>query len=160
VNERIEKFLCFRNLGKLRRRRKTFERGSKDAVDVEEAVAGLVKFRQRQRRTQLEALRLLLLGNGDGGAEGVLGRRCIRRIALQQYLAADAMQECLRVCVLVKEVFEKELPICRDSDDQKFLVATAAAGAEALITKDAALLELARRKPPFRIVKPKDFPFT
>jgi putative PIN family toxin of toxin-antitoxin system len=51
------------------------------------------------------------------------------------------------------------LPTCRDPDDQKFLEAAAAAGADFLITKDDALLELARRKskPPFRIVTPIDF---
>lgn len=51
------------------------------------------------------------------------------------------------------------LPTCRDPDDQKFLEAAAAAGADFLITKDDALLELARRKskPPFRIVTPTAF---
>jgi putative PIN family toxin of toxin-antitoxin system len=81
----------------------------------------------------------------------------LKRPFKRSFDAADAMQECLRVCVLANEVFENKLPICRDPDDQKFLITAAAAGAEALITKDAALLELARRKPPFRIVKPKDF---
>ncbi len=49
------------------------------------------------------------------------------------------------------------LPTCRDPDDQKFLEAAAAAGAGFLITKDAELLELARRKPSFRIVTPQEF---
>jgi len=46
------------------------------------------------------------------------------------------------------------LPRCSDPDDQKFLHLTAAAGADALVTKDAALLELAR-KAPFRVVTPE-----
>jgi putative PIN family toxin of toxin-antitoxin system len=71
---------------------------------------------------------------------------------------AAAMQECLGLCTSTKgEESVGQLPVCRDPDDQKFLLAAAACGAEALITKDSALLELARRKPPFRIVKPKDF---
>jgi hypothetical protein len=45
------------------------------------------------------------------------------------------------------------LPRCSDPDDQKLLHLAAAAGADALVTKDAALLEL-RRKAPFRIVTP------
>jgi uncharacterized protein len=49
------------------------------------------------------------------------------------------------------------LPTCRDPDDQKFLEAAASAKADFLITKDAELLELARRKPSFRIVTPQEF---
>lgn len=39
------------------------------------------------------------------------------------------------------------LPVCRDPDDQKFLVLAAAAGAAWLITHDRALLALSRRLP-------------
>ena len=46
------------------------------------------------------------------------------------------------------------LPRCADPDDQKFLELAASAKAEALVTKDRALLDLARRVP-FRIVTPK-----
>jgi predicted nucleic acid-binding protein len=52
------------------------------------------------------------------------------------------------------------LPTCSDPDDQKFLEAALAAGASFLVTKDRALLELAKRKRarlPFRIVAPADF---
>jgi predicted nucleic acid-binding protein len=50
------------------------------------------------------------------------------------------------------------LPRCRDPDDQKFLELAAAVHAELLITKDAALLELARRPALlFRIVTPREF---
>ena len=50
------------------------------------------------------------------------------------------------------------LPRCRDPDDQKFLELAAAAHASLLITKDAALLELARRPAlPFRILTPREF---
>jgi len=37
------------------------------------------------------------------------------------------------------------LPVCKDRDDQKFLETARQAGAEALVTKDKALLKLARR---------------
>ncbi len=37
------------------------------------------------------------------------------------------------------------LPVCKDSDDQKFLELAASCGADCLITKDKALLKLARR---------------
>ena len=52
------------------------------------------------------------------------------------------------------------LPQCRDPDDQKFIEAAVAARADALLTKDRALLELNRRRTralPFRILKPADF---
>ena len=39
----------------------------------EERAVDLIKLRQRQRREQLEAFRLLLLRDGDGGEEGLLG---------------------------------------------------------------------------------------
>jgi predicted nucleic acid-binding protein len=52
------------------------------------------------------------------------------------------------------------LPRCRDPDDQKFLEAALAAHADFLITKDRALLHVARRRSralPFRIVTPQAF---
>ena len=47
------------------------------------------------------------------------------------------------------------LPRCSDPDDQKFLELAAAARADALVTKDQALLEL-RKRVPFRIVSPTE----
>ena len=47
------------------------------------------------------------------------------------------------------------LPRCSDPDDQKFLELAAGARADALVTKDTALLELKKRVP-FRIVTPAD----
>lgn len=52
------------------------------------------------------------------------------------------------------------LPRCRDRDDQKFLELTQAAGAQALLTRDKALLQLAgraRRRCGFDIVAPRDW---
>jgi putative PIN family toxin of toxin-antitoxin system len=47
------------------------------------------------------------------------------------------------------------LPRCTDADDQKFLALALAAKADVLVTKDQALLELARRRLPFRIAAPQ-----
>jgi uncharacterized protein len=51
------------------------------------------------------------------------------------------------------------LPICRDPDDQKFLALAAGGEACCLITKDRALLKLAKRRHglQFHIVTPADF---
>lgn len=52
------------------------------------------------------------------------------------------------------------LPQCADPDDQKFLHLARDCGADALISKDRALLALARRKVqalPFRIITPAQF---
>ena len=40
----------------------------------------------------------------------------------------------------------RALPVCRDADDQKFLEITAEAGASSLLTRDKALLRLARHR--------------
>ena len=55
----------------------------------------------------------------------------------------------------VKEKRQAPLPRCSDPDDQKFLELAASARADALVTKDAALLQL-RRRAPFRILTPAD----
>ncbi|HET9734999.1 MAG TPA: putative toxin-antitoxin system toxin component, PIN family [Burkholderiales bacterium] len=47
------------------------------------------------------------------------------------------------------------LPRCSDPDDQKFLELALAAQADVLVTKDRALLDLARRGLPFRIAAPQ-----
>jgi len=50
------------------------------------------------------------------------------------------------------------LPDCRDPDDQKFLALALACGAQALVTRDRALLETGRRwkkSLPFAIVTPR-----
>jgi hypothetical protein len=56
------------------------------------AVRGVIELRQRERPAQLETARLLLLRDGDCSEERILGRRRIRRIALEQNLAAAAVQ--------------------------------------------------------------------
>jgi predicted nucleic acid-binding protein len=78
---------------------------------------------------------------------------------------AAAQAACLAACRRVTsrieapapEALQERLPLCRDPGDQKFLEAALAAKADFLITKDQALLELARRVSPFRIVTPAEF---
>ena len=77
-------------------------------------------------------------------------------------LDAAARAACLERCRAVARRWAAgpsatALPRCRDPDDQKFLVLAAACGAQYLVTKDAALLEL-RRRAPFAIVAPEAFP--
>jgi putative PIN family toxin of toxin-antitoxin system len=79
-------------------------------------------------------------------------RRIAKRIVRAEGQEAQTGQSALAV-----------LPKCRDADDQKFLEAAAAAGADVLVTKDGALLDLARavekRGLPFRIAKPGSLRF-
>ncbi len=77
---------------------------------------------------------------------------------------APAQASCLAVCrrtaLRIEEIAApvqlSSLPTCRDPDDQKFLEAALAARADFLVTKDQALLELARRVQEFRILTPAE----
>jgi predicted nucleic acid-binding protein len=62
-----------------------------------------------------------------------------------------------RIDSAVTEAERAQLPACRDPDDQKFLEAALASRADFLLTKDRALLDLARRVTHFRIVAPEAF---
>ena len=60
----------------------------------------------------------------------------------------------------VPAAFCLALPLCRDTDDQKFLELARDGRADALVTSDKALLKLARRKlltDQFRILTPERF---
>ncbi len=70
---------------------------------------------------------------------------------------AECRRVTLRIDSTVPEAERVRLPACRDPDDQKFLEAALAARAEFLVTKDRALLDLARRALPFRILTPGGF---
>ena len=71
---------------------------------------------------------------------------------------AACLAECRRIAKRIEttamEAERKALPRCVDPDDQKFLELALAARADALITKDHKLLQLARRTKAFRILKP------
>jgi len=102
-----------------------------------------------------------------GRAEVVIDRECEAELAraLGYPLGKRSVdvQDCLKRC---SELCRKpdppllpvrHLPKCRDPDDQKFLELAAAAGADCLITRDRALLALAKRGLPFRILPPQAF---
>jgi putative PIN family toxin of toxin-antitoxin system len=85
-----------------------------------------------------------------------------RTLDAQQQAAAIA--RCLQVARKDERGRMKDdlasLPRCSDPDDQKFLELAAACGADFLLTRDEALLVLARgraRPLPFRIVTPQAF---
>ena len=112
-------------------------------------------------------------------AEIFIDASCVRELARvltyeRRTTALDpaAQAACLAICKkLTRNAAEArtldarvnaefQLPICRDPDDQKFLELARACRADFLITKDRALLELARHKlrsTPFRIVTPREF---
>jgi len=57
----------------------------------------------------------------------------------------DALISCLPMPPADGAELVPRLPLCKDADDQKFLELARDAGASALITKDKALLKLARK---------------
>jgi putative PIN family toxin of toxin-antitoxin system len=78
---------------------------------------------------------------------------------------AAALEACLRIALTAAMTAEPAgpmppLPLCRDPDDQKFLELARAVRADILLTKDRALLELARRRYAhigFRILTPQAY---
>ena len=69
---------------------------------------------------------------------------------------AACLEECRRMARWVEPgAAPQPLPRCEDADDQKFVTLAAAAGADALVTKDEALLKLHGRVP-FRVARPAD----
>ncbi len=80
-----------------------------------------------------------------------LGKRTVDIVAC----IAECRRVARRIDSTAPEAKRARLPACRDPDDQKFLEAALAAGAGFLVTKDRALLDLARRETPFRIVTPE-----
>jgi putative PIN family toxin of toxin-antitoxin system len=91
--------------------------------------------------------------------ERVLGYRFYGETLPPEKQAA-CLAECRRIARRVEADMSAagrnagRLPACRDPDDQKFLELAAAARADALVTKDDALLALADRGLPFLIAKP------
>jgi len=56
----------------------------------------------------------------------------------------DTLIDCVHTADLTQRL-DFPLPLCKDPDDQKFLEVARDAGAQVLITKDKALLKLAKR---------------
>ena len=94
----------------------------------------------------------------------VLGRGFAKR-ALDAEAQAACIAQCRRLARRIDAAApapQGMLPACRDPDDQKFLEAALAAGAQFLVTKDRELLEVGRKKAlgralPFRIITPAQF---
>lgn len=91
----------------------------------------------------------------------VLGYPIARKVP-EEWLQAARLAEARRLVRppgrQLAEAERAALPRCSDRDDQKFLELALAAEAHALVTRDRALLELARRTP-FRIVSPGELDF-
>jgi putative PIN family toxin of toxin-antitoxin system len=91
--------------------------------------------------------------------ERALGYDLGRKFSIDAKAQGACLAECRRVALRIETVLSEaeraRLPSCRDKDDQKFMEAALAARADFLVTKDRALLELARRAAPFGIVPPE-----
>ena len=77
--------------------------------------------------------------------------------AMQTTICAE-FDALIRPCVDTIPDTSVKLPICRDTDDQKFIELAYQSGAAMLITKDKALLKLARKTQKaglFQIVTPE-----
>jgi predicted nucleic acid-binding protein len=102
----------------------------------------------------------------DAVCEAELARVLARGFA-KRTLDAQAQAACIAQCrrlakridAAVPQAQRAQLPVCSDPDDQKFLEAALAAGAQFLITKDRALLVMAKKRTrlPFRILTPAEF---
>lgn len=79
------------------------------------------------------------------------------RFQLSESDIAELLGDYLPWTEVVESVssLEEELPACRDPADQKFLTLASAVGADALVTGDAALLELDGRLD-FEILSPAE----
>ena len=97
----------------------------------------------------------------DGACEAELERVLAYDFG-RRSLGAEARAEALALCRRIARRVDtgcaaaENLPRCSDPDDQKFLELALGAKADLLVTKDRALLDLARRRLPFRIVLPGD----
>ena len=86
-----------------------------------------------------------------------LGKKCTLDAAGRSRCLAECRRVARRIDSKLPESERARLPACRDPDDQKFLEAALAARAGFLVTKDRALLDLARYPAPFRILTPEGF---
>lgn len=115
-------------------------------------------------------IRSLQAAVAEGRAEIVIDQACAAELErvlaypLQKWtLDAGRQAACIAACRAVARVIDTPctmtLPPCADPDDQKFLELAASAGAFCLLSKDKALLAMARRRPPlpFHIMTPEIF---
>jgi hypothetical protein len=78
---------------KFRGRRKARKRGRERGVGIRRTTRRVIKSCQIESYAQLKTAGLLQLRDADCSKECILGRRRIGRIALEQNLAAQAMQD-------------------------------------------------------------------
>lgn len=101
----------------------------------------------------------------QGRAEVLIDAPCLDELArvlaypLQRWtLDAAGIEHALARCRLharmVASPAVSGLPRCSDGDDQKFIELAAGCAAFALVTRDRALLRMARSRLPFHIVSP------
>lgn len=125
---------------------------------------GIARIRQLQEAGHVQ---ILMDAACDAELAEVLTRKFAKK-TLDARAQAAALAHCRRLSMRVEMTLSPpergRLPKCKDPDDQKFLELAFAAGAHALITKDRALLDLARRRNPppgralaFRILTPEEF---
>ena len=106
----------------------------------------------------------------DGRAEIFIDAACeaelVRVLAYdlgKHSIGAEKQAACIAECrrIAQKTIQDSDLvpdlPRCPDPKDQMFLEAAAAAKADYLVTKDRHLLDMARRRLPFRVVQPQFF---
>jgi putative PIN family toxin of toxin-antitoxin system len=77
-----------------------------------------------------------------------------------QLRALEDFRKCVTLVDMPMAALSRDLPLCSDPDDQKFLELARHTGASLLITKDKALLRLARRMAAlggFSVVHPSAF---
>ncbi len=111
-----------------------------------------------KKAVKQERVEIYMDGACEAELERVLGYPIAKKVpekSLQEARFAEARRVARPPARQVTQAERASLPRCRDPDDQKFLELALAAAADALVTKDRALLELARRAP-FRIVSPGD----
>jgi putative PIN family toxin of toxin-antitoxin system len=86
-----------------------------------------------------------------------------RKATVNVGVQAGRLEECRRIVRWLDGASRggrNRLPVCRDPDDQKFLELANDCRADFLVTRDGALLVLARRKAKplsFRIITPEQF---
>ena len=125
---------------------------------------GIARIRQLQEAGHVE---ILIDAPCEAELVEVMTRKFARK-TLDAQAQAAALAHCRRLTTRVDAQLSMperaRLPLCRDPDDQKFLELAFAAGADILITKDRALLDLYRRKKKqvgrtvsFKILTPEDF---
>lgn len=114
------------------------------------------------------AVAALREAQADGRIEIVIDEACEAELArvlaydlgarsLDSRAQTECLDRCREIATRVPAAAQAAWPECRDPDDRKFLALASAAGAAILVSRDRALLDLARRVREVRIVTPEGF---